>query len=509
MTLNIFFAFASLGMAIFALFELKIVWGYWLSRKRQLSPGTQITPSLHDTTGPTVTVQLPLYNEPLVAIELIRAVLDIDYPPDLLHIQILDDSTDQTPVLIADFLDNLNATQISISHVRRTKRIGYKAGALAHGMTLVKSEYYAIFDSDFLPPRDFLRRALIDENMFEDDKTAFVQGRWTYYNLNENMLTRLQSILIDRHFVVQKPYQVATGRTLFFNGSGGIWRRTAIEAAGGWSADTLSEDMDLSYRCALLGYSGRYESTLICPSEIPPSLQSFKLQQRRWAKGSAQCMIKLLPGIWKSDLLSHRVDDIHAMVGYLIHPLLLCYVLAWPWVVLQGSSPMFLWICQIGLVLGNLAAISGFLSTYIARGGKKKGLSMAFEILASMILGITMMVNNTMAFFSGLFVKKGEFERTPKLGQSRARPSEKPRRQPLHWTFFLETALAGYGFVAATFMFNRGHAFEAQQSLLLGCAMLVMVTVQLRRPKELVEQPLQSLPDVTGSKFEAEIQNIQ
>ncbi len=490
MVLNIFFAIASLGIAVFALFELKIVLGYWRTRARTGAGGNVQFPVVKATRVPTVTVQLPIYNDPQVALDLIRAVSQFDYPRDRMKIQILDDSTDETPALIGDFLSSLDRRGLDISHVRRAERVGYKAGALAHGMTLGDSDFFAIFDSDFLPPKDFLRRVLIDENMFADGGVAFVQGRWTFYNLDQNLLTRLQSILIDRHFVVQKPYQVKTQRTLFFNGSGGIWRRSAVEAAGGWSADTLSEDLDLSYRCALLGYSGRYDSTLTCPSEIPPSLQSFKLQQRRWAKGSAQCMIKLLPDVLACDRLKHRADDVHAMAGYLIHPLLLVYVLAWPWVVLQNTSPLFLWICQIGLVLGNLAAIAGFLSTYLVRGGKKKGLSMGVEILASMVLGITMMVNNTVAFFSGLFVAKGEFERTPKTGRASTGQVGKMRRIPLHWTFFFETALAGYGLVAASVMFQRGYAFEAQQSLLLGLAMLAMVAVQLRRPKTPQVQPI-------------------
>ncbi len=483
MILNLFFAFSAIGIAIFALFELKIVLGFWRAHKAQKHRKTVRFPPMDRAHIPSVTVQLPIYNEPLVATELIRAVLELNYPRDQLHIQILDDSTDGTSALIEALLNNLEESSVSISHVRRAERIGYKAGALAHGMTLTDSDFFAIFDADFIPPKDFLRRALIDENMFYDENVAFVQGRWTFYNLNKNILTRLQSILIDRHFVVQKPYQMAAQRTVFFNGSGGIWRRSAIEAAGGWSADTLCEDLDLSYRCAMLGYTGHYDSTLTCPSEIPPNLQSFKLQQRRWAKGSAQCMIKLIPDVMSSKKITYKGEDLFAMIGYLIHPILLFYVLAWPWVVLQGSSPTFLWTCQIGLVLGNLAAISGFLSTYIMRSGQKKGLAMVVEVLASMILGITLMVNNSIAFMSGLLTREGEFERTPKAGLNSNGSAGVGRRLPLHWTFIIEAAVAGYGIVAATLMFNRGHFLEAQQSFLLGLAMFAMVVAQIRRPR--------------------------
>ncbi len=500
MILDVFFAMASLGIAVFALFELRIVWGYWQARRRQPEAGAGAGPSARGAPEqggpdggadyPEVTVQLPIYNEPQVALDLVRAVLRFDYPCDRMRIQVLDDSTDETPALIAAFLAGPEAAGFSIDHVRRRRRSGYKAGALAHGMTLVDSQFFAIFDSDFLPPADFLRRALIDERMFADPLTAFVQGRWTFYNVDENLFTRLQSILIDRHFVVQKPFQAANRRTLFFNGSGGIWRRSAIEAAGGWSADTLSEDMDLSYRCALLGYSGRYDASLTCPSEIPPDLESFKLQQRRWARGSAQCMVKLLPRVVASDRLHHKAHDVHAMSGYLIHPLLLGHVLVWPWVVLQGGSPLFLWGCQGSLVLGNLAAISGFLSTSIVRGGRRKPSAVALEILASMALGIAMMVNNTAAFFSGLVTRQSEFERTPKRGRggAGAPPRNRDRRARLHWTFFVETALAGYGLVAATVMYRRGYGFEAQQSLLMGLAMLAVVVVQLRRPGRAARQ---------------------
>ena len=287
------FAIAALGIATFALWELRIVTGYWKqARRRDSDAMLKGSITLSDRRTPSVTVQLPIYNEAAVVGQLIQHAAALDYPRDALHIQILDDSTDSTPEIVAAALAALPPERASLfSHVQRGSRDGFKAGALAHGMTLSSTEFYAIFDSDFLPPQGFLRRVLIEGTAFDDPEIAFVQGRWTFYNQDENLFARIQSILIDRHFLVQKPFQIAEGDDIMFNGSGGVWRRSAIETAGGWSGDTLCEDMDLTYRTVLGGQRGVYDIELECANELPADIVAFKLQQRRWAKGTAQNLV--------------------------------------------------------------------------------------------------------------------------------------------------------------------------------------------------------------------------
>jgi cellulose synthase/poly-beta-1,6-N-acetylglucosamine synthase-like glycosyltransferase len=422
-------------------------------------------------------VQLPIYNEPHVAVSLIRAVKGLDYPADRMTVQVLDDSTDDTTVLVERLLDEIDPDRATFTHVRRNSRTGYKAGALGHGMGISDADFFAVFDADFLPPEGFLRRALIDHSPFDDDKVAFVQGRWTFYNVNQNILTRVQSILIDRHFHIQKPFQMDGRRTVHFNGSGGVWRRSAVEAVGGWTADTLCEDMDLTYRCALSGFLGRYDMDLTCPSEIPADLAAFKSQQRRWAKGSAQCATKLLGRVIRSERIVSPVDDAHVLLGYMIHPLLLIFTLIWPFIVLGGASTGYLWACQVALIVGNIAAVTGFLTTYRVRGGAKAPLMLGVrDVLVSTALGVSLMVNNSIAFVSGLFSRYGVFDRTPKGGAVTAAP--RPARR-LHWTVYPETAVGIYGLSAGLYMFSLGHTIWGQQSFFMGIAMLGIAAVQV------------------------------
>jgi cellulose synthase/poly-beta-1,6-N-acetylglucosamine synthase-like glycosyltransferase len=248
---------------------------------------------------PVVTVQLPIYNEMYVADRLIDAVCRLDYPPELLEIQVLDDSTDET-CEIAELAVRRNAAQgIDIKYFHRDDRAGYKAGALEAGLRIARGRFVAIFDADFLPGADFLHRLLPH---FGDDGVGMVQARWGHINQDYSLLTKIQSILLDGHFVLEHGARNRSGRFFNFNGTAGIWRRDAIDSAGGWQHDTLTEDLDLSYRAQLLGWKFVFLPDVVSPAEVPVEMNAFKSQQHRWAKGSIQTCRKLLPQILQADL---------------------------------------------------------------------------------------------------------------------------------------------------------------------------------------------------------------
>jgi cellulose synthase/poly-beta-1,6-N-acetylglucosamine synthase-like glycosyltransferase len=461
---------------VYVAFELRLLLGYWRAREWNSlastvrSGGTGVTPH--------VVVQIPIFNEGAVAIDVIKAVCALDFPRERLQIQILDDSVDETPDLIAPLIAQKSAQGIDIQHLRRSQREGWKAGALAWGLAQSDAEFVAIFDADFLPPSDFLRRALIDGNAFADPDVAFLQGRWTYTNAVQNLLTRAQAILLDRHFAVQKPYQSTYDRTIAFNGSVAIWRRSAIEKAGGWSADTLCEDLDLSYRCALAGLKGRYDFSLACPSELPPSILAFKLQQRRWAQGTAQCLQKLSAEVLRSRRIHHRWEDIHAMAGYIIHPILLAYCLLWPWVVLKGLPTPILVVSQACMMVANLTAIVGFIFAAFA-SGRVVGISMFKDVSAALILGMALMVNSSVAFFIGCFERKSAFERTPKQGTISNGTGPQSPRVKLHWTIYLEIALLAYMLCLSARLVEVQEASKATPCLLMVASMGFAVVSQV------------------------------
>ncbi|HXG58947.1 MAG TPA: glycosyltransferase, partial [Thermoanaerobaculia bacterium] len=247
---------------------------------------------------PPVTVQLPLYNEPNVAARLIDAVAALDYPGPL-DIQVLDDSTDATTEIVAGRVAYHRARGIAIEHVRRNSREGYKAGALAYGMSRSRAELFAIFDADFVPPPDLLLRMVPH---FADPRTGMVQARWTHINREQSLLTRVQAIYLDGHFAIESAARHLAGRFFNFNGTAGIWRRRAIEEAGGWSPATLTEDLDLSYRAQLAGWRFVFLPHVEVAAELPATFSGFQEQQHRWAKGSIQTARRILPRIARATL---------------------------------------------------------------------------------------------------------------------------------------------------------------------------------------------------------------
>src|SRR5678815_1119961 len=273
-----------------------LVYMYMKNRDRQPKPGPQLSPL------PVVTVQLPLYNEMYVADRLIESVCALDYPRELLEIQVLDDSTDETRGIAQAAVRRFAAKGVDIKYYHRADRTGYKAGALEAGLRVARGEFVAIFDADFLPGADFLLRLMPH---FSHARIAMVQARWGHINQDYSLLTKIQSIMLDGHFVLEHGSRNRAGCFFNFNGTAGIWRRDAIEQAGGWQHDTLTEDLDLSYRAQLKGWRFVFMEDVITPAELPVEMNSFKSQQFRWAKGSVQTFLKLMPRLLRSDQPLH------------------------------------------------------------------------------------------------------------------------------------------------------------------------------------------------------------
>jgi len=460
------YATAALLGAAFAFVELRMLWRFVRNR-------AAIRSAVNGSGGagcepndvPSVTIQIPLYNERRAAEQIVRAAARQDYPRDRFDVQVLDDSTDETSSIVAEVVDELERDGIRVAHIRRADRTGYKAGALARGLELSESDYVALFDADFVPDPDFLRRILIDDDAFSDPTVAFVQARWAWSEPLKGLLASALALLLDRHFFVQKPTRAFIGNVTTFNGSAGIWRRAAVDEAGGWSAATLTEDLDLSYRCALKGWRGRYMQNVPVINELPGHMRAFKQQQHRWAKGNAQCFRSLTARVMSSrGVLRDRVDEAFLLAGYAIHPILLANLLLWPWAVLYMDRTTF-WIIQAIMALVIIVAPVSFALTVLERD---RGLSLASvgQIVAGVCVGIGLMVNNSAGQLQGFLSTGGEFVRTPKAHHaasegSPGRVAPKAYGSPLHWTFFAELLVIAYCLVGSFVLVSHGEALWA------------------------------------------------
>ncbi|MCK9183324.1 MAG: glycosyltransferase family 2 protein [Fibrobacteraceae bacterium] len=368
---------------------------------------------------PMVTTQLPVYNEANCVERLIDAVCAIDYPKDKHEIQVLDDSTDDCYEVTARKVKEKQAEGYDIKLIHRTNRQDYKAGALKEGMAVAKGEYLAIFDADFVPQKDFLLKTVPYMEM--DPKVGLVQGRWGHLNRSESGLTLAQSIGIDGHFVVEQSARSWGKLFMNFNGTAGVWRKQAIIDAGGWEGDTLTEDMDLSYRSQLAGWKMKFVFDVIVPAELPDDINAFKAQQFRWAKGSIQTAIKVLPRVFKAKIpLRVKIGAFMHTTHYSIHPCMLFTALcAFPllaWFEPIKGIPS--WLFAICFTFIFLAAIAPSTLYFVAQrcsgytGWKTRLLSMPML----MALGVGIAVSNTRAVFSAVLGHKGSFVRTPKKG---------------------------------------------------------------------------------------------
>jgi cellulose synthase/poly-beta-1,6-N-acetylglucosamine synthase-like glycosyltransferase len=364
---------------------------------------------------PFVTIQLPVYNELYVAQRVIESACLVDYPRDRLEIQVLDDSTDETATIVASLVADYQALGLDVAHVRRTKRVGYKAGALGAGMETTKGELVAIFDADFVIPSDFLMRTV---GHFADDKLAFVQTRWGHTNRDYSWMTRLQALAIDGHFAVEQQARGNLGYWFNFNGTAGIWRASAIVDAGGWTGDTLTEDLDLSYRAHLAGWHGHYRSDIEVEGELPVQMSGFRRQQHRWARGSIECAIKLLPQVWASNArLAAKFQASTHLLAYGVHFLLMILAMIYPLVILGGEQyPGLLTLHGVGFVFAITSIAPG---VFFVTGQRQLGRSWIRElplIVLTTLIGSGLMLNTVRAAFQILTKPEPEFERTAKFG---------------------------------------------------------------------------------------------
>jgi cellulose synthase/poly-beta-1,6-N-acetylglucosamine synthase-like glycosyltransferase len=364
---------------------------------------------------PFVTIQLPVFNERYVARRLIRAAASLDYPRDRFEIQVLDDSVDETRSIIAETVSELRAEGIEINHLHRANRKGFKAGALAAGMEIARGEYLAIFDADFIPTRDFLVRTVPE---FSDSEIAFVQTRWGHINRDYSLLTMLQSIAIDAHFMVEQFARFKSGYWFNFNGTAGIWRKAAIESAGGWRAVTLTEDLDLSYRAFLSGWRGVYLRDVEVQAELPVTFSAYRRQQRRWAQGSLECALELVPKVWAQPIpLIKKLEATMHLTGYGVHLLLVVLALLYPLIIaVSGQYPGLISLFGIAAVF-NLTAFAP--TVFFIAAQKQLGERWWKKIPAILfitVLGTGMMLNTAQAALNILTGKASVFERTPKFG---------------------------------------------------------------------------------------------
>ena len=429
------YALCAVLLALYTLGQAILLYRYWRRRR-----ATVAAPDLR--AFPSVAVQLPLYNERFVAERLIDAVARFDYPRDKLLIQVLDDSDDITVNLVARKLAALQAQGFQTQHIRRARRECYKAGALAYGLSLCDSEYIAIFDADFLPPPDFLGATL--PHLLADPRIGIVQSRWSHLNADANSLTRAQKLSIDTHFLVEQTARNRSGWLIPFNGSGGLWRRQCIESSAGWSADTLTEDLDLSYRAQIAGWRSLFLPDIEAPGEIPPQLAAYKQQQARWAMGNTQCLIKLTGSILKAQLtLSQKIMAIQHLCQYLPQPLMLILLLLTPPLLLANSLAELplAWLGMVGLA-PPLMYLAAQLRLTDARGALR-GMR-AFPAL--LFIGTGISLNNSLAVLAALLGRRIGFRRTPKFAE---RGTQNAYALPGDVSILLEVFLTAYALWAA------------------------------------------------------------
>jgi cellulose synthase/poly-beta-1,6-N-acetylglucosamine synthase-like glycosyltransferase len=396
-------------LAAYGLHRYYLVFAFF--KNRENVPG----PPPAATAWPKVTIQLPIYNERYVIERLVDAVARFDYPRELLDIQVLDDSTDETRQVARACVERYQALGLPIHYLHRTDRTGYKAGALAAGLESAQGEFVAIFDADFLPSPDFLRLTL---PYFTDPKIGMVQGRWTYLNRHYSALTEVETILLDGHFVMEHGARSRSGSFFNFNGTAGVWRRCAIDDAGGWQHDTLTEDTDLSYRAQLRGWKFLYLPDIECASELPVEMNAFKAQQARWAKGLMQTAIKILPRVLRSDQPSAiKAEAVFHLTANISYPfMVILSTLLLPAMIVRFYQGWFqMLFIDLPLFIASSCSISGF---YLAsqrvlypKTWKRSILYLPFV----MAVGIGLSVRNAKAVLEAICGVKSEFTRTPKF----------------------------------------------------------------------------------------------
>ncbi len=368
---------------------------------------------------PKVTVQLPMYNEMYVAARIIEGACALDYPRDRLQIQVLDDSTDGSAEIARECCERMRRQGHNVHYIHRTNRQGYKAGALANGLTQASGEFVVIFDADFVPTKDMILRSI---NFFTDPNIGCVQTRWSHLNRTQSMLTRCQAIFLDGHFMIEHTARNRSGRFINFNGTAGTWRKKAIEDSGGWQHDTLTEDVDLSYRAQLRGWKFIFLPELLAPAELPPEMTAFKQQQHRWTKGQVQTAVKLLPSILRAQLpLRVKAEAFFHLTNTAVYlPAIVLSLILFPvWFVAPDlfNSTNTLAAMVIASFCGLLTASAGTFYMLSQKAVGRSQLATLGLVPFLMAIGMGISVINGMAVLEGLFGGgETEFVRTPKYG---------------------------------------------------------------------------------------------
>lgn len=467
-------------LSLFALHRLSLAW----AARRFTAP--QDTRVDH---WPTVLVQVPLYNERYVAERVIDAVCRLDYPKGRLTLQVLDDSTDGTSKIVAERVRLWSRRGISIVHVRRGNRRGYKAGALAAGLEVSSAELVAIFDADFVPAPDFLQKLVPS---FQDPDVGMVQARWDYLNREQSPLTWAQAILLDAHFINEHGGRFVLGHFFNFNGTCGIWRRRCIDDAGGWSGATLTEDMDLSYRAQLRGWRFVYRQDVGVPGELPTSANAFKTQQHRWAKGSLEVARKLLRTLWSARHVPLRVrmeGTVH-LCGNLAFPLVLLLALIMPWAIsarVLRVSPLA-YLLDGGLLLGSTGSL--VLSFLLAERRLGLGKRAIVHLPLVLALGIGLAINNTRAVIEALVGRRSAFVRTPKLAGRSAAAVGASYNGSGDWQAGLETAFGVYMVFALVVAASAGRILALPFLALFATGFLTLGLGSLGRRSQKVDKSL-------------------
>ena len=364
-----------------------------------------------------VTVQLPVFNEKYVVERLIDCICKLDYPLHKLEIQVLDDSTDESFEIAAKKINEYQSQGIDIKHIKRPERIGFKAGALDYGLKIAKGDFIAIFDADFLPKPDFLKKTI---PYFKDDSVGLVQTKWGHLNKDYSLLTRLQAFGLDAHFSVEQVGRSEAGHFINFNGTGGVWRKSCIEDAGGWSADTLTEDLDLSYRAQLKGWKFKYLEKLVAPAELPIAMNALKNQQFRWTKGAAECAVKNLKRVYSNGLIS-KSTKLHATFHLLNSSIFLCIVLmsllSVPLLFVKENFPEFRLLFNLAsfFIVSLLILIFYYWTSYKANSEKPSFLIFLIEFVLFLSVSMGLSLHNSIAVLEGFLGIKSPFLRTPKF----------------------------------------------------------------------------------------------
>ncbi|GAB2784500.1 glycosyltransferase [Rhabdobacter roseus] len=452
----------------YSLAQLSLVLLYWKEKRNENAEPV----SDH---WPPVTVQLPVYNERYVVERLIEAVMALDYPRELLQIQLLDDSTDDTVELIARKVLYYQAQGFTIQHIRRRERTGFKAGALAHGLDTATGEFIAIFDADFIPAPPFLRRTLPH---FTNPTVGVVQSRWSHLNEDYSWITRLQAFGLDAHFTIEQVGRSAGGYFINFNGTAGLWRKATIADAGGWSADTLTEDLDLSYRAQQRGWRFVYLENLLSPAELPVTMPAVKSQQYRWTKGAAECARKNLGAVWRDrqlPLATRLHASFHLLNSSVFIATLLIALLSVPMLWLQVPWP---WL---GLFQVSMVILAVFYWSAYRQKGTFGTFVITFPAFITMMLGLSL--HNAVAVLEGYLGRKTPFVRTPKFNVTSRTDAWRQstyhirRVPPLTW---VEWALTGYFALGLVMGVLRGQygAFGFHLLLVLGYGSVAYYSVR-------------------------------